>query len=78
MCEVVIVTREWRREFEASVESAFDVMSAAQGRDYTIIEIEELLTELAAASGLLSRQPGAQAALARAVRRVMERKLGQP
>ena len=37
--------KEWRREFEASVMSAFEVMAAALGRDYTIVEIEDLLTE---------------------------------
>lgn len=66
---------EWRQEFDACVTSAFQLMSAAEGRDYTILEIEDLLYELAAASGLLSRQPNAQPALGRAVRRVMERKL---
>lgn len=65
----------WRQEFEACVASAHRLTIASEGRDYTIAEIEDLLYELAAASGLLARQPGAQPALGRAVQRVLERKL---
>ena len=68
----------WRQEFDDCVASASRVVVAAEGRAYTIAEIEDLLYELAAASGLLSRQPGAQAALGRALHRVIDRKLGQP
>jgi len=65
---------EWREEFEACVTSAFQRTLAAEGRDYTLIEIADLFYDLAAASDLLSRQPGAQPALARALQRVLERK----
>lgn len=67
---------EVRQEIDACVVSAFQLMTSAEGRDYTVAEIEDLLYELALASGLLSRLPEAQPALGRAMRRVMDRKLG--
>ena len=65
----------WRQEFDACVASAHRLVVAAEGRDYTSSEMEDLLYELAAASGLLSHQPGAQSALGRALSRVIQRRL---